>query len=107
MPRYTPRNMDELRTCLGNCPADMPVEIERCVPVSARIVTELRSLPSWPHGLVLDVNKDPDPRFSVGGTRLSAAHCGQYRQVAGVGAAKRLKLPQQGTELQRPKGHHQ
>ena len=28
MPRYTPRNMDELRTCLGNCPADMPVEIE-------------------------------------------------------------------------------
>ena len=45
MPRYTPRNMDELRTCLGNCPADMPVEIERCVPVSARIVTELRSLP--------------------------------------------------------------
>ena len=65
MPRYTPRNMDELRTGLGNCPADMPVEIERCVPVSARIVTELRSLPSWPHGLVLDVNKDPDPRFSV------------------------------------------
>lgn len=57
MPRYT--------TCLGNCPADMPVEIERCVPVSARIVTELRSLPSWPHGLVLDVNKHPDPRFSV------------------------------------------
>jgi hypothetical protein len=65
MPRYAPRNMDELRTCLGNCPADMPVEIERCVPVSARIVTELRSLPSWPHGLVLDVSKDPDPRFGV------------------------------------------
>ena len=47
------------------CPADMPVEIERRVSVSARIVTELRSLPNWPHGLVLDVNKDPDPRFSV------------------------------------------
>jgi hypothetical protein len=55
----------ELRTYLGSCPADMPVEIERCVPVSARIVTELRSLTVWPHGLVLDVNKDPDPRFSV------------------------------------------
>jgi hypothetical protein len=65
VPRYTPRNMDELRACLGTCPADMPVEIERCVPVSARIVVELRSLPSWPHGLVLVVNKDPDPRFSV------------------------------------------
>ena len=34
---------------VADCPADMPVEIERCVPVSARIVTELRSLPSWPH----------------------------------------------------------
>jgi hypothetical protein len=65
MPRYTPRNMDELRTCLGNCPFDMPVEIERCVPISARIVIELRSLPSWPGGLVLHVIKDPDLRFSV------------------------------------------
>ena len=65
MPRYTPRNMDELRTCLGNCPFDMPVEIERGVPLSARIVVELRSLPRWPRGLVLIVHIDPDPRFSV------------------------------------------
>jgi len=55
MPRYAPRNMDELRTCLGNCPADMPVEVERCLPVSATIVTELRALSVWPSGLVLIV----------------------------------------------------
>ena len=65
MPRYRPRNMDELRTCLGSCPADMRVEIEPCVPISARSVTELRSLPSWPYGLFLIVNKEPDARFSV------------------------------------------
>jgi|HubBroStandDraft_6_1064221.scaffolds.fasta_scaffold973237_2 hypothetical protein len=65
MPRYAPRNMDELRTCLGNCPADMPVEVERCLPVSATIVTELRALSVWPSGLVLIVSTDSDPRFSV------------------------------------------
>jgi hypothetical protein len=65
MPRFKPKNMDELRTCLGSCPADMPVEIERGVPLTARIVVELRSLPGWPYGLVLIVHIDPDPRFSV------------------------------------------
>jgi hypothetical protein len=83
MPRYTPRNMDELRTRLGNCPADMPVEIERCVPVSARIVTELRSLPNWPHGLVLDVNKDPDAwsRSSASERRRIAANIAKLPEL--------------------------
>ena len=55
----------EVLTARSKMTTDMRVKIERCVPVSARIVTELRSLPSWPHGLVLDVSKDPDPRFGV------------------------------------------
>ena len=58
--RFRPKNMDELRI-----PADMPVEIERGIPLSARIAVELRSLPGWPHGLFLIVHIDPDPRFSL------------------------------------------
>jgi hypothetical protein len=65
MPRYRPKNIAALRRCLRNCPAEMSVEIERGVSVTAKIVAELRSLPGWPYGLVLIVHIDPDPRFSV------------------------------------------
>ena len=61
MPRYRPKNIAALRRCLRNCPAEMSVEIERGVPVTAKIVAELRSLPGWPYGLVLIVHIDPDP----------------------------------------------
>ena len=30
--RYTPKNLDEVRTCLGGCPAEMEVEVERGIP---------------------------------------------------------------------------
>ena len=51
--RYRPTTMDELRTYLGPCPAEMPVEIERCVPVESQTLAELRSLSAWPPGLGL------------------------------------------------------
>jgi hypothetical protein len=50
--------MDELRTYLGPCPAEMTVEIERCVPVESQTVAELRSLSAWPPGLVLCVPRE-------------------------------------------------
>jgi hypothetical protein len=34
--------MDELRTCLGSCPAEMQVEVERGIPVTAETVADLR-----------------------------------------------------------------
>jgi hypothetical protein len=34
--------MDELRTCLGNCPAEMRVEVERGIPVTAATVADFR-----------------------------------------------------------------
>ena len=48
--RYRPTTMDELRACLGACPAEMPVEAERCVPVDSQTVAELHSLSAWPPG---------------------------------------------------------
>ena len=62
--RYRPATMDELRTCLGACSAEMSVEIERCVPVNSQTVAELRSLSAWPPGLVLCVPRERD-RWSV------------------------------------------
>jgi hypothetical protein len=44
---------------------NMRVEIGTDVPVSAKTVAELRALPTWPDGLVLDIHIDLDPRMSV------------------------------------------
>ena len=64
--RYTPKNLDEVRTCLGGCPAEMEVEVERGIPLTANTVAELRVLPAWPPGdWVLDVPVDGDQRYNV------------------------------------------
>jgi len=44
---------------------NMRVEIESGVAVRAKTVAELRALPTWPDGLVLDIHVDLDPRMSV------------------------------------------
>ncbi len=44
---------------------NMRVEIESGVAVTAKTVAELRALPTWPNGLVLDIHVDLDPRLSV------------------------------------------
>jgi hypothetical protein len=43
----------------------MRVEIESGVAVTAKTVTDLRALATWPEGLVLDIHLDLDPRLSV------------------------------------------
>jgi hypothetical protein len=44
---------------------NMRVEIESGVAVTAKTVADLRALPTWPDGLVLDIHVDLDPRLSV------------------------------------------
>jgi hypothetical protein len=44
---------------------NMRVEIESGVAVTAKNVADLRALPFWPDGLVLDIHVDLDPRLSV------------------------------------------
>jgi hypothetical protein len=41
------------------------VEIETGVAVTAKTVADLRALPTWPTGLVLNIHIDLDPRLSV------------------------------------------
>ena len=43
----------------------MRVEVEHGIPVTAKTVADLRALPTWPDGLVLDIRVDLDPRLSV------------------------------------------
>jgi hypothetical protein len=44
---------------------NMKVEIESGVPVTAKTVADLRALPTWPDGMVLNIHIDLDPRLSI------------------------------------------
>jgi hypothetical protein len=44
---------------------NMRVEIEPGVPVTAKTVAELRALPTWPDGMILNIHIDLDPRLSI------------------------------------------
>jgi hypothetical protein len=44
---------------------NMRVEVESGVAVIANTVADLRALPTWPDGLVLNIHVDLDPRLSV------------------------------------------
>jgi hypothetical protein len=44
---------------------NMRVEIGTGVAITAKTVADLRALPAWPDGLVLDIHVDLDPRLSV------------------------------------------
>jgi chromosome partitioning protein len=44
---------------------NMRVEVETGIPVTAKTVADLRTLPAWPDGLALNIHVDLDPRFSV------------------------------------------
>jgi hypothetical protein len=57
--RYTPKTLDEMRRCLGDCPDATPVDVEPVIPMTAKTVAELRALPTWPSGdWVLNVHAD-------------------------------------------------
>jgi hypothetical protein len=45
--RYRPETADMLRTCLGDCPDDMEVEVQPGVPLVAKTVADLRALNAW------------------------------------------------------------
>jgi hypothetical protein len=44
---------------------NMRVEIEPGIPVTAKTVADLRALPTWPDGMVLNIHIDLDPRLSI------------------------------------------
>jgi divalent metal cation (Fe/Co/Zn/Cd) transporter len=63
--RYLANTIDNTQKLLVGYRDNMRVEIETGVAVTAKTVADLRALTTWPHGLVLDIHIDLDPRFSV------------------------------------------
>ena len=63
--RYVANTIEEMRKLLLGYRDNMRVEVETGVAVTASTVADLRSLPTWPDGLALNIHVDLDPRFSI------------------------------------------
>jgi hypothetical protein len=63
--RYSANTIEEMHKLLFGYRDNMRVEIGTDVAITAKIVADLRALPTWPEGLVLNIHIDLDPRFSV------------------------------------------
>ena len=63
--RHAANTIDEMQKLLLGYRDNMRVEVETGVAVGAKTVADLRALPIWPDGLVLNVHVDLDPRLSV------------------------------------------
>ena len=63
--RHPANTIEDMKKILLGYRDNMRVEIENDVAVTAETVADLRALPTWPDGLVLDIHVDLDPRLSV------------------------------------------
>ncbi len=63
--RYSANTIEEMHKLLVGYRDNMRVEIEAGVAVAAKTVADLRALPTWPNGLILNMHIDLDPRLSV------------------------------------------
>ena len=61
----THNTIDEMQKVLFGYRDNMRVEIEPSIAVTASTVADLRALPTWPDGLVLNIHVDLDPRLSI------------------------------------------
>ena len=65
LPRYPANTNEDMQKLLTGYRDNMRVEVEQDIPVNAKTVADLRSLSTWPNGLVLSIHVDLDPRLSV------------------------------------------
>jgi hypothetical protein len=63
--KYSANTIEEMHKLLFGYRDNMRVEIGTGVAIAAKTVADLRALPTWPEGLVLNIHIDLDPRLSI------------------------------------------
>ena len=63
--RHAANTIEEIQKLLLGYRDNMRDEVQTGFAVGAKTVADLRALPIWPDGLVLNVHVDLDPRLSV------------------------------------------
>ena len=71
--RYRLKSAAALHIALGGLPAQMRVEVDSDITVSAKTVGELRKVTAWPENLVITTPQERDPKSAVRVTKVSAA----------------------------------
>jgi len=71
--RYRLKSAAALHIALGGLPAQMRVEVDSDITVSAKTVGELRKVTAWPENLVITTPQERDPKSAVRVTRVSVA----------------------------------
>ena len=63
--RHPANTIEDMKKILLGYRDNMRVEIEPGVPITAKTVADLRALPTWPDGMILNIHVDLDPRLSI------------------------------------------
>jgi hypothetical protein len=69
--RYKPKSIAALQLALGGLPAQMPVEVDADIGVSAKTVGELRKVTAWSENLAITTPQERHPESTV---RVSKAN---------------------------------
>ena len=69
--RYKPKSIAALNIALGGLPAQMRVEVDSGIEVSAKTVGDLRKVTVWPENLAITTPQDRYPESTV---RVSKAN---------------------------------
>jgi hypothetical protein len=71
--RYKPKSSAALHIALGGLPAQMPVQVDEDIEVSAKTVGELRELTTWPERLAITTPQDSYPGSAVRVSKVTVA----------------------------------
>ena len=71
--RYKPKSSAALHIALGGLPAQMRVEVDSDIEVSAKTVGELRKMTAWPENLVITTPQGHYPESAVRVSKVSIA----------------------------------
>ena len=71
--RYKPKSAAALHVALGGLPDKMRVEVDAHIEVSAKTVSGLRKVATWPENLVIETPQDRNPGGAVKVSKASRA----------------------------------
>jgi hypothetical protein len=71
--RYKPKSIAALHIALGGLPAQMRVEVDSGIEVSAKTVGDLRKVTAWPENLAITTPQNGHPDSVVRVSKASIA----------------------------------
>ena len=71
--RYKPKSIAALQLALGRLPAQMRVEVDSDIEISAKTVRDLRKVTVWPENLAITTPQERYPESAIKVSKASVA----------------------------------